>query len=147
MLGDGPQMEEVKNLIAENHLEKRFTLPGWVNPGEVASWMKKSDILLLPSLREAMPMAGLQALAMGLALVASAIGSVPDIVRDGENGFLVKPGDIDGYREAIKILLCGKTLLESFRLKSREMVSQFDMQHVISAYEDLYQKVLNGKAK
>jgi hypothetical protein len=38
-------------------------------------------------------------------------------------------------------------LLESFRLKSREMVSQFDMQHVISAYEVLYQKVLNGKAK
>jgi glycosyltransferase involved in cell wall biosynthesis len=147
MLGDGPQMEDVKNLIAENHLGKRFTLPGWVEPGEVASWMRKSDILLLPSLREAMPMAGLQALAMGLALVASAIGSVPDIVRDGENGFLVKPGDIDGYREAIKILLGNKPLLESFRLKSREMVSQFDMQHVISAYEDLYQKVLNGKAK
>jgi glycosyltransferase involved in cell wall biosynthesis len=147
MLGDGPQMEEVKNLIAENHLVKHFTLPGWVNPGEVAAWMKKSDILLLPSLREAMPIAGLQALAMGLALIASAIGSVADIVRDGENGFLVEPGDIDGYREAIKTLLGNKPLLESFRLKSREMVSQFDMQHVISTYEDLYQKVLNGKAK
>ena len=146
MLGDGPQMDEVKALIKEKLLEQRFFLPGWVEPGEVAAWMEKSDILLMPSLREAMPMAGLQALAMGLALVASDIGSVPDILKNGENGFLVKPGDLNGYGEALKKLLGDKTLLESCRVKSREMVTQFEIQRVIAAYADLYQKVLKGKA-
>ena len=107
--------------------------------------MEKSDILLMPSLREAMPMAGLQALAMGLALVASDIGSVPDLVKNGENGFLVKPGDLKGYSEALQKLLSDTALLENCRLKSREMVTNFDMQRIISAYEDLYQKALKGK--
>ena len=146
MLGDGPQMEAVKLLIKQNHLEKRFTLPGWVDPGEVAQWMEKSDILFMPSLRDAMPMAGLQALAMGLALVASEIGSVPDIVNNSENGFLVTPGDLNGYSEALRRLLEDDTLLESCRLKSREKAAQFDIEGVISAYETLYRKAIRGKA-
>ena len=145
MLGDGPQMDEVKALINEDHLEKRYTLPGWVEPGEVAAWMEKSDILLMPSLREAMPMAGLQALAMGLAIVASDIGSVPDLVKNGENGFLVKPGNLNGYAEVLKKLLDNKSLLENCRLRSREMVTQFDIRRVIAAYEALYQQALKGK--
>ncbi|MCJ7518671.1 MAG: glycosyltransferase family 4 protein [Anaerolineaceae bacterium] len=145
MLGDGPQMDEVKALVTENHLEHRFTLPGWVEPSEVTAWMKKSDILLMPSLREAMPMTGLQALAMGLAIVASDIGSVPDLVKNGENGFLVKPGNLNGYAEVLKKLLDNKSLLENCRLRSREMVTQFDMRRVIAAYEALYQQALKGK--
>ncbi len=145
MLGDGPQMEDVRLLIKQNHLEKRFTLPGWVDPDEVAQWMGKSDILFMPSLREAMPMSGLQALAMGLAIVASEIGSVPDIVNNNENGFLASPGDLNGYGEAIKKLLDDHALLESCRHKSRKMAVQFDIQRVITAYENLYQKALKGK--
>lgn len=147
MLGDGPQMEEVRSIIKQNHLEKRFTLPGWVDAEAVAQWMGKSDILFMPSLREAMPMAGLQALAMGLALVASEIGSVPDLVKTNQNGFLVQPGDLNGYAEAIKRLLADHTLLESYRLKSRQMSAQFDINSVITAYEDLYQKTLSGKGE
>jgi glycosyltransferase involved in cell wall biosynthesis len=147
MLGDGPQMEDVKSLIKHNRLEKRFTLPGWVDPDEVMQWMEKSDILFMPSLRDAMPMAGLQALAMGLALVASEIGSVPDIVKINENGFLVKPGDLNGYGAAITKLLVGHNLLERYRLKSREMAAKFDIKGVVSAYEDLYQNALKGKVK
>jgi glycosyltransferase involved in cell wall biosynthesis len=110
-------------------------------------WMEKSDILFMPSLRDAMPMAGLQALAMGLALVASEIGSVPDIVKINENGFLVKPGDLNGYGAAITKLLVGHNLLERYRLKSREMAAKFDIKGVVSAYEDLYQNALKGKVK
>ena len=72
--------------------------------------MEKSDILFMPSLRDAMPMAGLQGLAVGLAIVASEIGSIPDIVADNENGFLVAPGDLNGYAAAIKRLLDDHTL-------------------------------------
>ena len=82
---------------------------------------------------------------MGLAIVASEIGSVPDLVADNENGFLVTPGDLNGYAAAIKKLLEDHTLLENFRHKSREMVSKFDIAEVISAYEALYQKAIERK--
>ena len=147
MLGDGPQMEEVKSLLKQHRLEERFTLPGWVGADEVAVWMEKSDILFMPSLREAMPMAGLQALAMGLAVVASEIGSVPDLVINSENGFLAAPGDLEGYGGALKKLLENPTLLENCRLKSRKMVEKFDLQEVISAYEALYRQALDRRAR
>jgi len=143
MLGDGPQMEDVRSLIRQNQLEQRFTLPGWVSADEVARWMEKSDILFMPSLRDAMPIAGLQGLAMGLAVVASEIGSIPDIVADNENGFLVAPGYLNGYTTAIKMLLEDHTLLENFRHRSNEKVSKFNMTDVISAYEALFQKAIS----
>ena len=145
MLGDGPQMEEVRTLIKKHQLEQRFTLPGWVSPDDVVNFMEKSDILFMPSLRDAMPMAGLQGLAAGLAVVASEIGSIPDIVADNENGFLVTPGDLNGYAAAMKRLLDDHTLLENFRHKSSELVAKFNITEVISAYEALYRKAVERK--
>ncbi len=146
MLGDGPQMAEVKALIRKHQMEHRFALPGWVEPPEVVRWMEKSDILFMPSLRDAMPIAGLQGLAMGLAMVASEIGSLPDIVAENENGILVTPGDLIGYAAAIKRLLEDHDLLETFRRRSADRVRKFNISEVLSAYEALYQKVLVRKA-
>ena len=147
MLGDGPQMAEVKALITRHQMAQRFTLPGWIAPEEVMLWMAKSDILFMPSLRDAMPMTGLQGLTMGLAVVASKIGSIPDIVVENANGFLATPGDINGYSTAIKQLLADHNLLENFRLRSRAFTAKFDINEVISAYEALYQNAINGKIK
>jgi len=146
MLGDGPQMEEVKALITKHRMEQRFTLPGWIASEEVAQWMHKCDILFMPSLRDAMPMAGLQGLAMGLAIVASNIGSLPDIVRLETNGILVVPGDLSGYSGALKSLLEDPALLKRYRLKSREIAVNFDIREILIAYEKLYQNVLIVKA-
>jgi len=145
MLGDGPQMSEIKALIRQHQLMQRFTLPGWVDPVEVVNWMEKSDILFMPSLRDAMPMAGLQGLAAGMAIVASKIGSIPDIVADNENGFLVVPGELNGYAAAIMRLLEDHILLENFRHKSSDFVARFNISEVISAYEALYQKAVERK--
>ena len=58
-----------------------------------------------------MPIAGLQGLAMGLALVLSDIGSCPDYIDRNLNGTLVKPGDLDGYAQALRRLIIDKDLL------------------------------------
>ncbi len=141
MLGDGPQMSEVKELIRKHQMEQRFTLPGWIDSAEVVRWMGKSDILFIPSLRDAMPMTALQGLAMGLAMVASQIGSIPDIVSNEKNGFLVTPGDLNGYTAAIKKLLRNYSILENFRRASSAKISEFNITDVISEYEALFQKI------
>ena len=81
MLGDGPQMEAVKSALAAHDLQQRVQLTGWVNPDEVNQWLKKSDILLMPSLLDSMPIAGLQGLAMGLVLVFERYRQLPGLYR------------------------------------------------------------------
>lgn len=142
MLGDGPQMESVKNAIAKYGLKDRFTLTGWVKPEEVNEWLAKSDILLMPSLLDSMPIAGLQGLAMGLALVLSDIGSCPDYIDRDRNGFLVGPGDEQGYADALRKLLTDKKLLKTCRESSRIHAAAFDLNKAIDAYEHIMNEVI-----
>lgn len=137
MLGDGPQMEAVRQSLAQSGLSGRVELPGWVSPQEVNQWLAKSDILLMPSLLDSMPIAGLQGLAMGLALVLSDIGSCPDYIDQGRNGFLVKPGEVDGYAAALRRLLSDKDLLKSARAASRAHAQRFDLTRAIDDYEKI----------
>lgn len=137
MLGDGPQMEDVRQSLAQSGLSERIDLPGWVGPQEVNQWLAKSDILLMPSLLDSMPIAGLQGLAMGLALVLSDIGSCPDYIDAGRNGFLVPPGDVAAYAEALRRLLSDKDLLKSARAASRAHARRFDLTRAIDDYEKI----------
>ena len=141
MLGDGPQMAEVKTAISANGLQGRIRLTGWVNPQEVMRRMSESDILLMPSLLDSMPVAGLQGLAMGLALVLSDIGSCPEYIDGGRNGFLVKPGDLDGYASALRALLNDKRLLANARTVSRQHARRFDLAKAIDDYESVFSAV------
>ena len=144
MLGDGPQMDAVKAIIEEHSMQQHFTLTGWVTPEEVKEWLAQSDILLMPSLLDSMPMAGLQALAMGLALVISRIGSCPDYITEDKNGFLVKPGDLQGYAEALRELLADENRLKSCREASREHAMRFDLTKAIDDYEKTFARILKA---
>jgi glycosyltransferase involved in cell wall biosynthesis len=145
MVGDGPQMALVQTLIAENQLDNRIELPGWISPQEVDEALLKCDILLMPSLREGMPMVGLQCLASGLALVMSDVGACPDMVTLGKNGFLIEAGDEKGYAHALYTLLSDPKKLLQYKKYSIQKAEEFDIQKVINSYKDVYQSILKGK--
>jgi len=146
MLGDGPLLEETRREIAARGLADRFTLPGWVTPQEVLDWFRRSDLLFMPSLSEGLPVVGVQALAMGLAVVASRVGGFVDLVNDGENGSLHEPSDEDGMAESLRRLLSDNGSLKSgyhkrdllrARQCSRELARKFDLTEVVRAYDEL----------
>ncbi len=145
MIGDGPQMARVQSLITKKHLEDRVKLSGWIKPHEVDEALLKCDILLMPSLREGMPMAGLQGLASGLALVMSDIGACPDMINREKNGYLVEAGDENGYANALRILLSNPEKLLSYKKNSLEKAREFDIGKVFDAYKNVYQTILKGK--
>ena len=137
LVGDGPLMPKIRQSIAEHGLQERFTLPGWVTPGEVLEWFGKSDILFMPSLSEGLPVVGVKALAKGLAFVVSDIGGFVDLVENGKNGYLVKLGDQAGLANALRRYLTEPDKLLTARKFSSEMANKFD----ISFISDLYEKV------
>lgn len=142
LIGDGPLGAAVKAEIDRRGLTHRMTLPGWITPEEVRGWFDQSDILFMPSLAEGMPVVGLQALAMGLALVVSRGSGWDDLVREGQNGLLVDPHNETEMADALSELLHDPEKIAAFRQMSRTLSNEFDIQSVISAYEALFEQVV-----
>ncbi len=141
LLGDGPLRQEIEREISNHDMQNRFILPGWVSPEEVIEWFRKSDILFMPSLSEGLPVVGVQALAMGLAMVVSRIGGFIDLVDDGVNGFLVTEKEIS-FHTYLSELIANKDYqkLHEFRKASLRKAEQFNLPHVVDQYEMLFSK-------
>lgn len=144
LLGDGIQMDAIRRSVEKYKLKNRIHLPGWVDEAEVLNWMSKSDILFMPSLAEGLPIAGLQGLAMGLALVLSRVGSCVNLVNPGQNGFLVEASDLKGYSTALRKLLMDTNLLRKFRKASLVHSKQFQMKAVVDSYNKIYDSLFKG---
>ncbi|MDD5468542.1 MAG: glycosyltransferase family 4 protein [Anaerolineales bacterium] len=134
LIGDGELRGRMEQAISESGLQERFLFTGWVSPEEVLQRFAASDILFMPSLSEGMPVAGLQALAMGLAIVASRVGAFPELVDEGRNGYLAGVGDVIGFSQALRKLLGDRAHLQRCREASLEKASAFDLEAVTEAY-------------
>jgi glycosyltransferase involved in cell wall biosynthesis len=140
MLGDGPLRPQVEREIAANGLQERIRLPGWVTPQSVVETFGRSDVLFMPSLSEGLPVVGVQALAMGLAVVASRVGGFGELVEDGENGFLHAPQDQSGFAASLQALIEDPDRLGRFRSVSRARAVNFDICAVGQAYEAVLER-------
>ncbi|RMI06955.1 MAG: glycosyltransferase family 1 protein [Calditrichaeota bacterium] len=144
VVGDGPQRAEVEAEIARLGLEERVAMPGWVSPDEVMEYMRESDILLMPSLSEGMPVVGVQALATGLALVVSDIGGFAGLVEQGVNGYLCPVGEDGAFARALSRLLTDQQYLLACRQSSQQKAAAFDWDGIVTAYEEILQTVHMG---
>ena len=142
MMGDGPLRPTVEAAIARHGLQERFVLTGWVTPQEVIECFRQSDVYFMPSLSEGLPVVGVQSMAMGLALVLGAAGGNVELIKDGMNGFLCDPHDRDGFSAALRELLGNPERLLAARRASREIVERFDLDVVVSRYEELFEQTI-----
>ena len=121
--GECEHEQQLRRYAAEHELEDMVTFTGWLSPQHKEQQLLSSQVLVLPSYNEGLPVAVLEGISYGLAVAATDVGDVSQVVRDGENGFLFAPGDI----EALKRCLCAlmqSSLRERMGEKSREMARQ-----------------------
>jgi len=144
MIGDGPLMPDVKCAIADHGLADRFQLTGWLEPQEVLAWFDKSDILFMPSRAEGLPVVGVQALAKGLAIVASRVGGFVDLVDDDKNGYLIPEAEAARFSSSLAGLLSDAQRLLSFRTASLEKARSFELEQIVKEYEDILLRVRHG---
>ena len=145
MIGDGPLMQDVRQAIAELDLGDRFRFTGWIAPQDVLNWFDKSDILFMPSRSEGLPVVGVQALAKGLAIVASRVGGFVDLVDNNQNGYLIEQENPGEFSTALLSLLSDSNCLLSFRNASLEKAKYFEINQVVEEYKNLFQSVLMDK--
>ena len=97
--GTGPMEPALRRAAARVRPAGRVHVLGMVP--ELRDWLGSFDVLVLPSVLDGRPTVVLEALAMGIPVVASAVGGVPELVREGETGFLCRPGDNAGFARAV----------------------------------------------
>lgn len=107
--GDG-DVVETRAKIEALGLSTRVQVPGWVGPEDSIQLLATSNILVLPSRDENLPMSVIEGMSAGLAVIATPVGAVEDIVKDGETGLLVPPGDIAALADALRRLVADARL-------------------------------------
>lgn len=111
IIGDGLLKPQLQQLIQELNLTNTVKLLGWKQKTEVIDILNHSDILLAPSItaadgdREGIPVALMEAMAMGLPVISSLHSGIPELVRDGVSGFLVPERDLEGIAEKLNYLI------------------------------------------
>lgn len=144
MIGEGPLAHDLSKEIIREGLQNRIELRGWVSSEEVAVAMSESEILLIPSLSEGLPMVAVEALANGLAIAGSRIGGLADVLDESANGtvFDLAAGHA-GFAQALRLLLADPERLESARRASLGLSRRFDLGFSLDAYD----AVLKGAAQ
>jgi glycosyltransferase involved in cell wall biosynthesis len=142
LVGEGPEHGALEDLARETAVAERVRFLGWVpNP---RAWLGAFDVLALPSRYEGLPHAVLEGLLAEVPVVATNVGSVAEVVRDGETGILVPPDDPAALAEAIRGLLSDPESARRLAEAGRSLVlERFRPEAMVSAYEVLYDEVLS----
>jgi len=142
MIGDGPHRTAVEESIARHGLGERVRLTGWLVAPEVQRVLAEADALVMPSLSEGLPVAAIEALKHGLAIVASDIPGIRDVLADGINGSVFPTGDSVALAQRIAALLGSQETLLRMKGASWNKARTFDLSRIAGEYE----RVLRGAA-
>lgn len=135
-VGDGPLYGQMDGLVKELGLSDRFILAG--NQNNVPEYLKAIDVFLLLSNYEGLPVSILEAMSIGLPIIASNVGGVCELVEDGRNGFLVSNDEV-GIIEKISTLLNNDKMRINYGKNSREVFEyRFTVNRMISGYKELF---------
>lgn len=133
MTGEGPEREKVMSQIRKHGLERCIYAPGFVR--EVLPLMRSADMVVLPSRIDGMPLAVLEAQAIGKPVIASRVGSLPSMVADGESGFLCGIGDVNAFCARIELLAGDRRLRERMGAAGSERVRrEYSAERMLDAY-------------
>lgn len=112
LAGDG-DVEKVKKLVKEKHLEDNIDVVGWANFDKKLELFKSVSTVVLPSYNEGLPMSILEGMACGKAIISTTVGAIPEVIGE-ENGILVEPGDVQALSEAL--IECAQNLRKIKRM-------------------------------
>lgn len=130
LAGDG-EVECFRELAASLDLAARVRIPGWLSQQEAAAAMADADVFVLPSRDEGLPMAILEALAAGVAVVTTPVGAIPEVLEDGRTALLVPPADAPALAAALGRVIRDEALRARLAENGRRL---FERRFTIDAY-------------
>jgi glycosyltransferase involved in cell wall biosynthesis len=144
LIGDGQEMQKLKNSVIEKNLSSNVEFKGWIPKNEIPYNLMESCIGIGPLratevTKNALPIKVLEYMASSLPIIAAEETLQEDILKDGQNGYFIK--NSDDLAKKIIFLLQNDQLRESMGKKSRDMVSQFDWKNIANRILEEYKEV------
>jgi glycosyltransferase involved in cell wall biosynthesis len=141
LVGGGELEDAVRQQVAGLGLQERVRFLGV--RADVPAILNASDLFVLSSRWEGNPMSVMEAMAAGLPVVSTAVGGVPELVREGETGLLVPSGDAAALARALQALVDDPARREAMGKAARQhAITHFDIRHTVRQYEALYERLL-----
>ncbi len=139
IFGTGPLKGKLKKLAEDLNITEKIEWRGFVSYSKVPEALAQIDIFVYPSWHEGFGRSIMEALAMEKAVVATRVGGIPDLISDGENGFLVSPHNPEKLARKIKELAENEGLREKFGKSGREYVAKnFEWNYGIKKFANLF---------
>jgi glycosyltransferase involved in cell wall biosynthesis len=146
--GDGPDRSMIEDKVRSLALSDRVRFLGYQSQPQVLELLKRTDVFVLSSFAEGVPVVLMEAMAAGVPVVATRIAGIPELVRDEHNGLLVPPGDVDSFANAIRRLLDDPDLRNRFAAAGREQIErEFDIQMESRWLATILTSALAGKSE
>ncbi len=147
LVGDGIQKEEIISKIKELKLEKNIILTGYLNSYEVEKEMLKSSIYLLPSIRESFGLVLLEAMNVGLPIVAFDTSSGAKTLLKEDTGILIENRDKEAFAKKVIELLENRKLISTYSKKSKETVKNYTSESALKYWKNLLKSLENRSLK
>lgn len=141
-IGGNGEIEHVKQLIKDYGIADIAIFEGWVSGDKKIELLNKSDAYILPSYKEGLPISILEAMSYGMPIISTPVGGIPEIVSNGENGYLVEPGNKEDIYKAIISLLNNTDLRKRMGKVSLSRVGEHLPKYVEKQLETLYDSLV-----
>jgi glycosyltransferase involved in cell wall biosynthesis len=145
LVGDGPEGPALRAAVQSLGLAERVRQPGFRADGR--RLMGLMDVYLISSNHEGLPIALLEAMALGLPVVSTAVGGIPEALEHGREGFLARVGATEELARYTKILLDDPLLRQQMGEHARDRIErEFHVRHRVRAMETLYSEILRAES-
>jgi phosphatidylinositol alpha-1,6-mannosyltransferase len=145
--GKDAKENEMRKLARELGIEKNVHFLGWMDNEEVRHLFSDADVFAMPSLIEGFGLVFLEAMAAGTPAIGGETGGTPELIRDGINGFLVKPGDWLDLSDKIEKLIVDKTLKEKMIKEGLKTFQGFSIDHMVEGTIEVYSGLLQQDSR
>jgi N-acetyl-alpha-D-glucosaminyl L-malate synthase BshA len=141
LIGDGPEASGALELVGQLGLSDKVTYLG--SRSDVEDILPVADLFLIPTNTESFGLASLEALSCGVPVIGTNLGGLPEVVLDGECGYLEKLGEVEAMAGKALKLLRDEDLLNQFKESARRRaVDLFDAERMVPKYERFYERIL-----
>ena len=145
IVGDGTMRPKLEKMAEKAGISDKVVFTGRVIGKDLPQLYRTGDVFAITSKTETQSIVLLEAMATGLPAVAVKAGAIPELVHNGENGYLCESDDVDAVAKSLICILQDKNLRETMSEKSLELIKKHDISYTLTRIEEIYHRVLDEK--
>lgn len=141
-IGGNQEEEKLQACINEYGLQGMVKFEGFVSGEKKIECLNWADVYILPSFNEGLPIGILEAMSYRHPIISTPVGGIPEVVKDGVNGIMVKPGNVQEIAKAISAFVGDKRLVEEYGMHSMELVKPYLPETVFATLSEMYSHLI-----